>query len=103
MSAHTPGPWFQSHRENKEGMWNTQVYDAKGETIATLAWYPVPQHNGVIETSREANAHLIAAAPEMLEALKAMLHIFSPKPNQGIVIDCIVKAKWAVEKAEGRS
>lgn len=69
--THTPGPWGQSHRQTGEESWNTEVYDAKGETIATLAWYPVKTAEGV-STSREANAHLIAAAPDLLAALQAI-------------------------------
>jgi hypothetical protein len=67
---HTPGPWLQSHREKPDGMWATEVYDAAGETIATMAWYPVKTERGSFVTARESNARLIAAAPELLEALE---------------------------------
>jgi len=67
---HTAGPWGWSHRETANGNYSTQVYDEKGKEIADIAWYPVTQNNITI-TSREANARLIAAAPELLEALQA--------------------------------
>ena len=70
MTTHTPGPWSQSHREQPNGMWVTQVYDEAGETIADLAWFPVTISKQVIGTSREANARLIAAAPDLLAAAK---------------------------------
>lgn len=76
---HTPGEWFQSHRpipNDEEGMYSTQVYTEDGETIATLHWYPMPKREDVFEgkpvlvtgTYREANAKLIAAAPDLLNA-----------------------------------
>lgn len=73
-SAFTPGPWAQSHRKQPDGMWSTDVYDQKGETIATLAWHVVPIKGG-IATDREANARLIAAAPDLYEALKSLIPI----------------------------
>ena len=78
MPKHTPGSWFQSHRENNEGMYNTEVYTEDGKTIATLSWYPKPEANGAIGTYREANAHLIATAPKMYGYLKHLYDITSP-------------------------
>jgi hypothetical protein len=68
---HTPLPWAQSHRENDSGMFNTEIYDGDGETIATLAWYPVDLGNGTIATAREANAALIVEAVNAHPALLA--------------------------------
>jgi len=73
MPPATPGPWFQSHRRNADGMYRTQVYDAAGEEIATLAWYPVHQPGGVIATAREANARLIVAAPDFHQGALAFI------------------------------
>lgn len=78
----TKGKWYQSHRQipnDTDGMYATQVYCKKGETIATLSWYAAPKekgiHNGkevvITKSYREANAKLIAAAPELLEALQS--------------------------------
>jgi uncharacterized protein YegP (UPF0339 family) len=73
MSKQTPGEWYQSHRKipnNKEGNYATQVYTENGETIATLSWYAMPKdENGSIGTYRDANAKLIAAAPNLLSVL----------------------------------
>lgn len=58
MSAkHTQGPW-------KRGVTSPKIYGADGEPVAR-AWHD----RDAIE--REANARLIAAAPELLEALEA--------------------------------
>lgn len=68
--SHTPGPWAQSHREQPNGDYITQVYCENGVTIASLAWYPVELGDGITGTSREANARLIASAPDLLSALE---------------------------------
>lgn len=109
MSASfTPGPWFQSHREKPDGMWSTEVYDAAGETIASLAWYPVP-HDGGVRTAREANAHLIASAPEMYAALTTVTEMLADQrdyvlgnayPEEYAAVE---KARAVLAKAEGRS
>ncbi len=66
---HTPGPWACSHRLIfATGMYSTQVYDNNGETIASIAWYPIKNGN-VTSTNRDDNARLIAAAPAMLDML----------------------------------
>ncbi len=57
MSAHTPGPWT--------------VAGESGDYFATLADYsPIP--------ATEANARLIAAAPELLGSLMFILAFYEP-------------------------
>ena len=68
----TAGKWSQSHREGKDGMYNTQVYDSEGETICTLAWHAVNEGNGVTSTDREENAVLISHAPDMYKLLNEL-------------------------------
>ena len=54
--------------------------------------------------SKHANARLIAAAPELLDALRSMLAQFNFNTITGIVHDesaVIVKAREAVAKATG--
>lgn len=65
MSAHTPGPWV--HVENDD------EYDVKhgigsDRTVATV-------RTGGDMQRVEANARLIAAAPELLEALKELVRV----------------------------
>ena len=67
----TKGEWNQSHRiTDKDGNYSTEVYCDKGQTIATLSWYPNNDIKGVTTTDREENAKLIAASPDLLEALQ---------------------------------
>ena len=49
-----------------------------------------------------ANAHLIAAAPDMHEALKALLRDYSINPNSNIFYEACRKARLALDKAEGK-
>lgn len=62
-TAHTPTPWFQSHRKitgNEDGMHSTEIYCKDGKTIASLSWYVVDKGDGVTSTSRGANAaHIV--------------------------------------------
>lgn len=60
MSKHTPGPW-----QARTGRANTSVY-VEGT-----------QH-AVAVGCKEPDARLIAAAPDMLEALREMLRQFEP-------------------------
>lgn len=61
--AHTAGPWAVTHFENE-----TQVF-ARNRMIAGQLFDP--ENEPTLE-ELEANARLIAAAPELLEALKTL-------------------------------
>ena len=65
MSKHTPGPWLLVEIYTSQ---HWAIFPAAPEgdftNLATV-------HRSQIESENEANAHLIAAAPDMLEALKA--------------------------------
>jgi hypothetical protein len=70
VSAHTPGPWsvFKAATENGEFSINaTGPYIA--ETIGGIA-------------EEEANANLIAAAPDLLEALQSVVNAWE-EPDLG--------------------
>lgn len=67
--GHTPGPWATEYRATSRGGYAQEIFDSKGELIATAAWYPIKFSVTTTTTNREANAHLIAAAPDLLEAL----------------------------------
>src|SRR5215472_15289819 len=101
MSAkHTPGPWFDSGEYDRTlGYTDTTIINEERELIAIVR----------VESTREqlqANARLIAAAPELLAALKAIQHnaqvMNQAEPNRvWSAVDDI--ARSAIAKAEGRS
>jgi hypothetical protein len=49
-----------------------------------------------------ADAHLIAAAPELLETLKKIIRIVTAGYDGHILVDALVAADALVAKAEGR-
>lgn len=85
MSGHTPGPW------TIQG--NCSVKAPDGWTVA-MAW-PHPKVDGPMAK----NARLIAAAPELLEALilarKALHGLADPKFVSAVCDELITKATGA--------
>ena len=94
---HTPGKWKvkQWKREKAKDGFVTVVADSRGHGLFQSTEYG--------ESKKvEANANLIAAAPEMLEALKAMTKLFEkrvPYPNNTQRYKQAIKA---IAKAEGK-
>lgn len=88
MSKHTPGPWaFVQGGSGDFPTWNVR--------IATRGVITLPP-TASMETM-DADARLIAAAPELLEALR-------PIAERGeISAKIIAKARAAIAKAEGRA
>ena len=95
MAKHTPGPW----RQNEHG---------------NLVCYPDGLEVGILSSQlpkeeREANARLIAAAPDLLDSLQHLSNVYEHiwvKMSDGEM--AIVKGAWevaemAIAKAEGRS
>lgn len=84
MSGHTLGPWKVAPA--REGI--IDIFDAHDHDVVTL-------YGG-----RMGNAQLIAAAPELLEALRALVHGFESYEN---VDPLLAAARAAIAKAEGRA
>jgi len=110
--AHTPGPWVTSDTKFANGI-RTEV-EAAGECgpicscIRTVNARKVRSWNEV-----DANAKLIAAAPELLDALKVFAREFGKEVDNDIEMNgsdtvervCFVWPiiKRAINKAEGRN
>lgn len=68
MSAqHTPGPWFTDPHDATKVLKQFRSPKVRNETIA------VTNRTWMTEREKRGNARLIAAAPEMLAALQAVL------------------------------
>jgi len=105
MSAHTPGPWEQSTFKAANG----DVCHGVKSVSASIA---VAWTNGRTEDEAIENAHLIAAAPEMLDALNSareiVLRAGAIKLEDGSYFDkdcaatfALVKINAAIAKATG--
>jgi hypothetical protein len=83
----TPGPWFA--RKMFSGSWDISAEDGDGKTIA--------------RTEKESDARLIAAVPELLEALKEQIE---PRAKGWKVTDWDIRdenARAAIAKAKERT
>jgi hypothetical protein len=83
MAKHTPGPWTDRDCDGE-----VDGYVWAGDTIIC----------GLGDKAKQrADARLIAAAPDLLYALKAMLKHYDYSPSSAAL-----RAQAAVAKAEGR-
>jgi hypothetical protein len=109
MSKFTPGPWLYAHRKTaaSNGSHSTEVFTEDGGSgkgvVATCAWYPMPPtESGVIGTYRDANARLIAAAPDLLAVTKLAKQALSACAPPDFEFDNLLDAiDAAIAKAEG--
>lgn len=68
MSKHTPGPWSCSTSSDTDRhRFEAQVWDANGRALAFF------DYGRTIGEEADANARLIAAAPDLLESLQEAL------------------------------
>lgn len=100
-AQHTPGPWHYSHREGADGMYRTEVFSEQHGGIATCNWTPKHCGNGVTATYREANARLIAAAPDLLVALQSLVNMDVSYQRGPKVAEAVEGARAAIAKATG--
>jgi len=98
MNKHTPGPWIVK--------WDYNVFSGE-RGIATCGGYTDNYRAGAIHAENRANARLIAAAPELLEAIN---HIWDYSAKQ-FEANSDERALWAkvnriasaaIAAAEGR-
>lgn len=89
MSRHTPGPWkcWQLSVDEGSNYWRIRTTN-DGAALDTLRGY-----------CGEANARLVAAAPELLEVCKKAAALIEETKFGGLVTAQALAA--AIEKAEG--
>ena len=93
MSKHTPGPWEPGE---EAGIW-------AGKRKICVMRYFLNKSNPlkICEKETQANARLIAAAPELLEACKNLIYSFNTMDAKDISVS-IKMGKQAITKAEGK-
>jgi hypothetical protein len=99
---HTQGPWIYTTDEDWDG---AHIMDKHGRIVADCQGCDIPGACGEVGTDEaKANARLISAAPDLLEALE-MLMPFAPNH----FTECqYTKAVWqdaakAIAKARGQA
>ena len=96
MSTHTPGPWQLSPGANDAGLIVAGKSLSDRGSVASVHWR---------ESQEEfsANAHLIAAAPALLEALEACIASggLERSGNDANAQNAADKARAAIAQAKG--
>lgn len=107
MTSHTPGPWTLNGEVRRVG--DTEHYCADicgtndgGFWRGTVAYIQTADHlkRGMRIDEGKANAALIAAAPDLLTALRGLVQFFG---KTGFTTEFLDEAEAAIAKAEGRS
>ena len=111
MAEHTSGPW---EIDSEDGQWwiyggkdvRATVGVAKCDLIVNAVFGICKQQNVIGRrmpaAERIANAHLIAAAPDMLTALRGLLDVVNVRIDDPRIKQ-FDAARAAVAKAEGRT
>lgn len=99
---YTPGPWQTDAYEGSEG-WAVETADGENQVCNTSA---IIGPTEVSNELRRHNARLIAAAPELVEALIEALNVLDNELDQATdynrkdyLVETIQKAKAALVKA----
>ena len=101
-TKHTQGPWRAHVAHELLNVVTDSVVSGDGLHVADVASY------GASIATRNANAHLIAAAPELLHALKCLVRetsflIHGDGTNGAIVANEIRNAIATIGKAKGNA
>jgi hypothetical protein len=113
MSKHTPGPWkvFICDDGGQWSGWPLSIFtdDTERTIVRPGGFYPYEWDRGVSEREAVANARLIAAAPDLLEAVKELMDLPLNHPISMTVDErkrmwaAHETARAAIAKAEGQS
>lgn len=103
MSKHTPGPWFHhgpSGSQHTAGGFINSTKERNGSPLVCSVY-------GNDEQPHQANSNLIAAAPDLLEALEGMMQVYGGgtpwNPLTSTELELHDLARKAIAKARGES
>ena len=76
----TPGPWRVDGHEHKNGVVEYTIVSISGDAVGCAPVAEVLRNNPrpIPEHRVEANARLLAAAPDLLAALESLVETFDP-------------------------
>lgn len=110
MSAHTPGPWvaeMQYGENDTDCGWELQEQRAVDDFTyrgAVCRITDAEHIQGITKAERDANARLIAAAPDLLAAARAYMRVCPADEDTTHAFQEATDAlRAAIAKAEGRS
>lgn len=97
MSKHTTGPWTHEGQGDITAIENDPANGCVGKVdVCSVYLRTVPGRH-------EANARLIAAAPDLLEALQALMENYETVGGLGFNMFAVTKACRAIDKATGEN
>lgn len=94
----TPGPWLLDVGFDGSGDFNQywQVHDGSDAVVCSTSF--------CMAGNKEGNAHLIAAAPDLYEALKSCLNFMENTESElGFSLESADQARAALAKARGEA
>tara|TARA_R110000868_G_scaffold233914_1_gene487616 strand:- start:2131 stop:2442 length:312 start_codon:yes stop_codon:yes gene_type:complete len=96
-AQHTPGPWRASRDKDARGWHGWRIDSASRALMVWAAW---PSEEERDSNEAEATARLIAAAPDLLDALQtAAMALIGYTHRNEIIENAIVAARAAIAKA----
>jgi hypothetical protein len=106
-AKHTPGPWIVGDQRRRDPGC-ILIHTSSGESIAS-AWNLMRPDGSGPDTPMEANARLIAAAPDLLAACKSAMELLDGLGGADVLGDFFAaraddesaKLMAAIAKAEG--
>lgn len=97
----TKGPWYVNGK--RTGAFSGELHVMAGENYGAFSICLMQGGQNMERNEQEANARIIAAAPELLDSLKSMVGRFGGDGICGLDFECINNARAIIIKAEGKS
>jgi hypothetical protein len=102
MSKYTAGPWIQAGPSygGKKMVYTSEIHtEEPDEDCVYQEICNMPRWCVEFDEENEANAQLISAAPDLLEALQTMVDKLGPTPSEKV--KGLAEARAAIKKAIG--